>query len=384
MGCSCITQSKEELVSNQINHNQLSGIYKSPNKYKSKKNNSPEKVYSNHFLGYGGSYVFEIEKNNFSPLKSVKKGNFNKKSKNEINKKEFKLKIDNEEKQFNGLEKEKIHDDLMNFQSLNIENNKNDLVENVNSNESFDKIEFYGKLHDLINIYHKLIYILYNIATNNNDSFVEEVYKEINFFRNNPMKYINKIKILKKYLQPVSNSEVWDKNIYSKSWIKKIKHKIDIENICHIGLTNDYHYFDDICNILNPMQKLSYLEFSHDLCISLPDILSKIGIRETISLSIEEILRKNIYKDISFHYDIGINSPIISTILQIVDDSQFKGVRFSNLIKSNKTHIGITSSLVEGYRCVYIVIAEKIIDESYEKSHHENEVEVDVEYFKNE
>lgn len=132
------------------------------------------------------------------------------------------------------------------------------------------------------------------------------------------------------------------------------------------------------------MQKLSYLEFSHDLCISLPDMLSKIGVRETISFSIEEILSKNIYKDISFHYDIGINNPIVSIILQIVDDSQFKGVRFSNLIKSNKTHIGITSSLVEGYRCVYIVIAEKIIDESYEKRHHENDVDVEVEYFKDE
>lgn len=150
MGCSCITQSKEELISNQINQNQLSSIYKSPNKYKSKNNNSPEKVYSNHFLGYGGNYVFEIEKNNFSPLKSVKKGNFNKKSKNEMNKKEFKFKIDNEEKNFNwnGFEKEKIQDDLINFDSLTLEQNKNDLVGNINNNECLnkdDKIEFYGK-----------------------------------------------------------------------------------------------------------------------------------------------------------------------------------------------------------------------------------------------
>ena len=56
----------------------------------------------------------------------------------------------------------------------------------------------------------------------------------------------------------------------------------------------------------------------------------------------------------SFHYDIGINNPIISIIYQIIDDSQFKGIRFKNIVKSNKKYIGVTAKIIENISCIYI------------------------------
>lgn len=102
------------------------------------------------------------------------------------------------------------------------------------------------------------------------------------------------------------------------------------------------------------------LLFDENLCLDIPDELSLIGNRDLISSGIQVIESKfSNYINFNFHYDIGINSALVSLVSQIVDDSPFKGIRSKNILNSNNVFVGITSKVVEGELCSYYLFAEE-------------------------
>ena len=190
------------------------------------------------------------------------------------------------------------------------------------------------------------------------NSMCEDLFNEINELRTDPKNYIKKIQLVRTYITESNNKDNWNEMTTPKSWIKQIKYKIDISNICKVGLNKGQEQFDAVCFVLNTLQGMDCVEFQQDLCIELPDELEKIANREDISKVLSDISNIGKYKDLSFHYDIGINNSIVSTVLQIIDDSPFRGLRMKNLVKSSKRYIGISVKIIEDIRCVYILMAE--------------------------
>ena len=140
---------------------------------------------------------------------------------------------------------------------------------------------------------------------------------------------------------------------YSKSWKKTGKFKIKIENICNVVLKNGEKLFISTLDIMKNFEGMNLLKWSDDLCLPIPDNFEDITKRETISNLLSDIEDLGKFSNIGFYYDIGIKNPIISTVLQIVDDSPFRGNRRNNIMNSTFTHIGITSKIINGNICSY-------------------------------
>lgn len=101
------------------------------------------------------------------------------------------------------------------------------------------------------------------------------------------------------------------------------------------------------------------LTWQNDLCLPIPDNISDWTKRENISLLLKELELTGKYSQIAFHYEIGIKNSSVSTILQIVDDSPFRGSRRNNIMNSNFNYIGITSKEYEGQICSFYTFAAK-------------------------
>jgi hypothetical protein len=140
---------------------------------------------------------------------------------------------------------------------------------------------------------------------------------------------------------------------YSKSWKKTGKFKIKINNICNVVLKNGEKLFISTLDIMKNFEGMNLLKWSDDLCLPISDNFEDITKRETISNLLSKIEDLGKFSNIGFYYDIGIKNPIISTVLQIVDDSPFRGNRRNNIMNSTFTHIGITSKIINGNICSY-------------------------------
>ena len=140
---------------------------------------------------------------------------------------------------------------------------------------------------------------------------------------------------------------------YSKSWKNNGKFKIKIDDICNVVLKIGKNLFNSTLDILKNFEGMNELKWSDDLCLQISDKFEDITKRETISNLLSEIEELGKFHKIGFYYDIGIKNPIISTVLQIVDDSPFRGNRRNDILNSTFTHIGITSKIVDGNICSY-------------------------------
>lgn len=92
--------------------------------------------------------------------------------------------------------------------------------------------------------------------------------------------------------------------------------------------------------------------------MEIPDKLSLVGNREQVSNHLNRVSSQGFYKELTFHYDIGIKNAIISAVLQFVDDSPFKKLRSRNILNSSKKYVGITAKEISGVVCLYFVFAE--------------------------
>ena len=144
---------------------------------------------------------------------------------------------------------------------------------------------------------------------------------------------------------------------FSDSWKKASKFHIKIQGICNVALKKGVEQFQPTLDILKNFEGMNELEFREDLCLEIPNSLEEVTKRENVSQLLFNLEKIGKYKNIAFHYDIGIKNPSLSIVLQIVDDSPFRGNRRNNILNSDYSYIGISSKLVNGYLCSYFTFA---------------------------
>lgn len=177
--------------------------------------------------------------------------------------------------------------------------------------------------------------------TNQNQNFCLRLFKLINIIRKNPDIATEKI-------------------IQSKINIKEINSKIYFYTSQdeRIILNRGIEHFDQIASLMSKLQPLPPLEYREDLSISIPDDPNEWKNNKIISELLTNKIKEGKYEDYAFNLDFGVNDPEKCLLLQIIDDSYFKGKRRETLIKLKLKYIAISSKQVNNkFFCIISMAA---------------------------
>lgn len=192
---------------------------------------------------------------------------------------------------------------------------------------------------------------------------------EINQVRVNPLDYCYKIKAASKFITPLTSKEISESRNYeninslnsffSENWKKNSKYKLSINDICNIALSKGNKNFMQIYESIKLMNPLHEFLFREDLCLNISDNIKEWTKREIISSQLNGIEKLNKYSKIAFHYDLGVKNDVLSVILQLVDDSPFRGNRRNNILTSDYDCVGISVKIVNDIICTYYVFGKE-------------------------
>lgn len=176
--------------------------------------------------------------------------------------------------------------------------------------------------------------------------------KEINNVRMNPLSYIDKIEHYKKYIT-TRNGHTFLLNNNNSNKVNINLHKgIDAFNECISFLKN----------LSESKVKLSPLIMKEELKIPFPinspEICThKDYLKNILQFKTEENREK--FRIIDFHYDICYSDIELSTLLQIVDDTNSNYQRRKNIFNPKARYVGITEgSMLDSMKCYYLLFAE--------------------------
>ena len=113
--------------------------------------------------------------------------------------------------------------------------------------------------------------------------------------------------------------------------------------------------FKDLISYLNEMQPMGSLTVKQELNIDVPvqEEYKNEFIAEMFAKKKEEL--KDTFRNVTCHFDIGSSNALVSAALQVVDDSNFKGVRRSNILNKNFKYVGSGCQKVKAkYFCFFI------------------------------
>ena len=170
--------------------------------------------------------------------------------------------------------------------------------------------------------------------------------KEINLARTDPLSYAKKIENLKEKIVTVVN------NIYLDVGIS-------------LKLFKGAERFDNCVNYLKALskkRKLEPLRMNEQLKVPFPIqtpllCIDKDYIKNIILFKIEELKGK--IRFIDFHYDICISNPELSTMMQIIDDTNSNFQRRNNIFNPRAKTVGITEGIIrQNMSCYYLMFAE--------------------------
>lgn len=188
--------------------------------------------------------------------------------------------------------------------------------------------------------YKKLIFIILYIENNFNNDFLEA----LNNLRKNPQQFADKVISAISYIKTEEGKSIFE-----------------MPNGAKIALVKGEEAFRECADKLrHNIPKLEPFEFKDDLVISVPEDSKEWKKNDLIVKTLGE-MKKNLkdkYTDFYFNLDMGVNEAEMSLVLQIVDDSNFKGRRSSNLLSKDLKYIGIShASKGKKSFCVYVVFA---------------------------
>lgn len=174
--------------------------------------------------------------------------------------------------------------------------------------------------------------------------------KQINKARTDPLSYISTIEKYKQYIKT--------KNKHSYLYIN------DKKGI-NINLYKGKEAFDNCINYLKKVaqrkKRLTPLIMKEELKIPFPvnskeKCVDREFLRNVLQFKMEE--NKEEFNIIDFHYDIGYDDVEVSTMLQIVDDTNSNFQRRKNIFSEKAKYIGITEgSLTDNIKCYYLLFA---------------------------
>jgi len=126
-----------------------------------------------------------------------------------------------------------------------------------------------------------------------------------------------------------------------------------------VALVKGEEAFRSAANLLLSVKGLCQLEQQADLIVPIASDQKEWKNQKTIS----EVLAKrkadngDKYSEYLFNMDLGVSDPETCLLLQIIDDSPFKGKRRENILSANCKHVGINSMKDKKKFCTYITFA---------------------------
>lgn len=245
---------------------------------------------------------------------------------------------------------DKIFTVTSNFESQ--KNNENSQL--LKSTQNYLNQTSFHDRSDTRSKYTKTIINFVNFHDDYSINFPNDILREINIIRTNPILYVDKIRDFMKYI----NTD------------KKNNHKyILINRNTKINLSKGEEAFlncvDFICDFDKKIKEknnfLNVLELKKELTLPFPTddpekCFNTNYIKENL-LILKTKLEEN-FKLKGFHYDLSTNNPEISTILQIVDDNNSGTKRRNMLLDDSIKYIGVNiGKLKDNLFCIYLVFA---------------------------
>lgn len=182
-------------------------------------------------------------------------------------------------------------------------------------------------------------------STSSTDNYKGKIVGEINYSRTNPQSLIPKIQEL---ITKIEN--------YKGKLHLNLNHKIKIK------LKQGKTIFQDCINFLSKQKILQPLIFKEELCLDFPFENPSICDNEAYLTNIirkkSQELGKIGIEMINFHYDLFILEPEISVLMQIIDDTNSKFQRRTNIFNPNAKYIGVNiGKKAHDVYCFYITFA---------------------------
>ncbi len=129
-----------------------------------------------------------------------------------------------------------------------------------------------------------------------------------------------------------------------------------------MALQHGEEKFLECIEFLNKMKPMLPLAYNQKLNIKVPLETSKWNENEILAdlLAEKKVNLAEHYLNYQFQYDIGLLDPIVSAVMQVVDDNPiFNGKRRANILNRNLTNIGIMSRKCGKKNCVYMLFARR-------------------------
>jgi hypothetical protein len=161
------------------------------------------------------------------------------------------------------------------------------------------------------------------------ENFNEHIFRLINKCRSNPSDFA---KIIEQHIQFIQEE---NGHFY---YVRK--------DLPKIALKEGEKAFRDLIERLRNTSPLNPLEMREDLHVTIPENQEEWAKKEYLASAINEVKHNSVgkdYKNFQFHFDIGSPRSEDSFVIQLVDDTSFKGARTNNLLNPNFKYIGINS-----------------------------------------
>ena len=128
-----------------------------------------------------------------------------------------------------------------------------------------------------------------------------------------------------------------------------------------VALNKGAQAFTEFAAKLKTMQPMKPLEAREDLKVPINEDPQKWTDKALISEAVNKqkaaIKETSSYNSFNFHFDVGSPQADISFILQLVDDTPFKGSRQRNIINPEFKYVGISTFKVKNKNCGYFLFA---------------------------
>jgi len=132
-------------------------------------------------------------------------------------------------------------------------------------------------------------------------------------------------------------------------------------NMPKVALPKGPKAFQETADRLRNTTILGKIELKKDLeiPISKDKWVNKDYIQTQLSFFKENNKKTGNYKNFNFFFDLGSPYAEASVVLQLVDDSPFKGSRSRTLLNPSFNYVGVSSQRVKNKHCGYFLFASK-------------------------
>jgi len=180
-------------------------------------------------------------------------------------------------------------------------------------------------------------------------NFIEHFLREMNKCRTSPSAYAD---VVEHHIQYIEQNN--DPN-------GKIGAYYVREGMPKIPLTRGAMAFREMAENLRNMQPMGKIELRENLAIAIPEEPNNWTSKQYISDTLQRFKANNKltsnYKKFNFQYDVGSPFSENSFVIQLVDDTPFKGSRSRNILNPDYAYVGISSQKVKNRHCGYFLFA---------------------------